>query len=239
MHGPYEIDDINTGEPAVADHVFKLYPVLYAPPDHLLHQLDLAHVAFLLPAGNLGILAVHGLVLSCGLLPAESVFGSLVLPAQGEVHQQLADSVREAAEEPLVAPVAAARDMGEYLADKLYGTAGLDDVRVVKDEYYWQVALLMVTPDGDLLPELTVDVVHDLAPSGPSVVEEIVEYVLVAAGIPEKRGFCIVGGIGNAETGEQQKELQHTQCRIKTVGLRLLETERTGIKLYSLHYAVN
>lgn len=239
VHGSHEIDDAGAGEPAVTEHVFKLYRMLYATLYHLLHQFDLAHVALLLPAGNLGILTVCGPVLARGLPPVESIFGSLVLPAQGEVHQQLADTVRQTAEQPLVAPVAAARDMREYLADKLYGAACLDDVRVVKDEYNRQVALLMVTPYGDLLPKLAVDVVHDLAPSDPSIVEEVVEYILVAAGKPEKGRVCVVGWIGNAETGEQQKKLKHAQCRIEAVGLRLPETERTGIKLYSLHHAVN
>jgi hypothetical protein len=101
--------------------------------------------------------------------------------------------------------MAAARHMREYLAHHLYGTARLDDVRVVKDKHYRKVALLVVTPDGYLRPQLAVDIVHDLAPLCTAVVKEVVEYVLMTAHEIEERAVCVVCRISDRETGEHQQ----------------------------------
>ena len=84
------------------------------------------------------------------------------------------------------------------------GTACLDDVCIVKDEYYRQIALLVVSPDDNLRPQLTVDIVHDLTPHCTTVVKEVVEYVLMAAYELEEWAVCVVCRIGNGETGEHQ-----------------------------------
>lgn len=206
------------GEPAVTEHIPELYVVLYAALCHFLHQFYLAHDALLLAAGYLGGLVLHGLVLSGGLPAVQAEFGILVLAAEGEVHQQLADAVAQAAEQALVAPVAAVRHVREYPAHHLYAVAGLDDVRVVEDEHRGQLALLVVAPDGDLSPQLAVDVVHDLAPLRLPVVQELIEHVLVAAHKPEKGRVSVACGIGNAEAREHQQQLKDAQRGIEAVG---------------------
>ena len=95
---PYEVDDVRAGEPAVAEHITELYAVLHAALYHFLHQLCLAHDALLLAAGRLSILTLHRLVLAGGLPAVQAEVSLLVLTAEGDVHQQLADAVAQAAE---------------------------------------------------------------------------------------------------------------------------------------------
>ena len=114
--------------------------------------------------------------------------------------------------------MAAVRHVREYLAHHLYAAAGLDDVRVVENEHRGQFALPVVAPDGDLRPQLAVDVVHDLAPLRLPVVQEPVEHVLVAAYELEKRRVCIVCGICHAEAREHQQQLKDAQRGIEAVG---------------------
>jgi len=231
-----KVGDVRAGEPAVAKDVLETDLVLDTSLYHLLHQLYLAHDTLLFPTGNLIVLAVSSLVLSCRLPAVESIIGILVLPAEGKIHQQLADAVREATEKTLVAPMSAVRHMREYLARHLYCVAGFDDVRVVEYEHRGKAALLEVVPYGYLCPKLAVDVVHDPAPFRPSVVQEIVEHVLVAIHKFEKRRVHVMGWIGYGKHWEHQQQLEDAQCRVETIGLRLLKTERTQIKFYILQH---
>ena len=151
----------------------------------------------------------------------------------------MADAIGEAAEKTLVAPVLTMRHMGEYPAHHLYCVAGLDDVRVVKYENGREAAFLEIAPNGYLRPQLTIDIVHYLAPFCPTVVKEIIEDVLVAAHKFEKWRVHIVGRVGDGEHGEHQQQLEDAQCRVKAIGLRLLKTKWAQIKFYILQHKRN
>ena len=101
MHGPDKIDNLLAREPTVAEDVFEMYAIFDTPLNHLLHQLYLAHDALLLAAGDLRILPVSRPVLACCLTAVQPESRILVPAAEGEVHQQLADAVGQAAEKPL------------------------------------------------------------------------------------------------------------------------------------------
>ena len=78
-------------------------------------------------------------------------------------------------EERLEAKDAAVLKMGVDTPDILHTSACLGEVRIV--DHQAGIIRLVVTADDDLLPKLTDNMVHQLAPVGAAIVEKLIEHI--------------------------------------------------------------
>ena len=176
MTGAYELDDLGACEPAVSQHIAEAYLLPDSPANHLYGEVNLAH-RVLDNAGLDGSVLIPLYTIPCGeFLLAHAV---VALPAplaqDGKVEQHLADAVGNAEEESLEAEDAAVLKMGVDTPDILHATPCLREVRVVNHQA--GIARLVVAADDDLRPKLVDDVVHQLAPVGTAIVEELIEHI--------------------------------------------------------------
>ena len=176
MTGADELDNLGTCEPAVCQHIAKAYLMLDSPADHLYGEVDLAH-RILVKAGLDGCILIPLYAVSLGeFLLTHTI---LALPAlftqDAEVEQHLADSVGNAEEESLEAKDAAVLKMGVDSSDVLHTPSSLGEVRIVNHQA--SVRRLVVTADDDFRPELADNVVHQFAPVGTPIVEELIKHI--------------------------------------------------------------
>lgn len=176
MAGADELDNLATCEPAVSQHIAEAYPMLDSPADHLYGEVNLAH-RVLAEAGMDGSVLIPLYAVSFGkfLLAHPIVALPALLAQDGKIEQHLADAVSDAEEESLEAEDAAVLEMGVDTPDMLHAASRLGEVRVINHQA--SIVRLVVTADDDLSPKLADDVVHQLAPVGTAVVEELIEHI--------------------------------------------------------------
>ena len=174
--GADELDNLATCEPAVSQHIAEAYLMLDSPADHLYGEVYLVH-RILVKAGLDGRVLIPLYAVSSGkfLLAHPIVALPALLAKDAEVEQHLADAVSNAEKEGLEAEDAAVLKMGVDTADILHAATRLGEVRVINHQA--RVVRLMVTANEDLRPKLADEVVHQLAPVGTAIVEELIEHI--------------------------------------------------------------
>ena len=176
MTGADELDNLATCEPAVSQHIAEVDLMLDSPADHLYGEVNLAH-RVLVKAGlnGSGLTPLYAVSFRKFLLAHPIVAFPALLAQDGKIEQHLADTVSDAEEEGLEAEEASVFKMGVDTPDILHATPRLGEVRVINHQA--SIVRLMVTADDDLRPKLADDVVHQLAPVGTAVVEELIEHI--------------------------------------------------------------
>ncbi len=176
MTGADELDNPGTCEPAVSQHISEAYLMLDSPADHLYGEVNLAH-RVLVKAGLDSSVLIPLYAVSFGkFLLAHSIGAFPAFFTQdGKVEQHLADAVSDAEKESLEAEDTAVFKMGVDTPDILHAAPRLGEVRVINHQA--SIVRLVVTADDDLRPKLADDVVHQLAPVGTAVVEELIEHI--------------------------------------------------------------
>ena len=176
MTGADELDNLGTCEPAVSQHIAEAYLMPDSPADHLYGEVNLAH-RVLVKAGLDGCVLIPLYAVSSGkfLLAHPIVALPALLTKDAEVEQHLADAVSNAEKESLEAEDAAVFKMGVDTPDILHAAPCLGEVRVINHQA--SIVRLMVTANEDLRPKLADNVVHQLAPVGTAVVEELIEHI--------------------------------------------------------------
>lgn len=101
-----------------------------------------------------------------------------LLANEGKIKQHLAHAIREAKEERLESKDASVLKVRIDTSDVLYTLACLWEIRVINHQA--GVHGFVVTAYSDLCPQLRTDMVHELAPVGAGVIEEIIEDILSA-----------------------------------------------------------
>ena len=179
MAGADEAHYLGTCKPAVSQHIAEAYLMLDSPANHLYGEVNLAH-------GILINTPLYGNVLIpfCGVssgefLPAHSVVAlPAFFPEDGKVEEHLADTVGNAEKKSFEAEDAAVFKMGVDTSDILHTTAGLREVRIINHQA--GIFRLVVTADNNLRPKLADNMVHQLAPVGTAIVEELIEHIFTA-----------------------------------------------------------
>ena len=171
-----ETYNLGTCKPAVCQHITEAHFLLNGPANHLDGEINLAHGV--LSKTNLdGCVLVSFFTESFGeLLFAHPVVAfPALLSEDGKVEKHLADAVGNTEEEGLDAKNATVLKMGVDTPDVLHMPSCLGKVRIVNHQT--GIIRLVVTADDDLSPKLADDVVHQLAPVGTAVVEELIEHI--------------------------------------------------------------
>ena len=176
MAGADEAHYLGTCKPAVSQYISEAYLMLDSPANHLYGEVNLAH-------GILINTPLYGNVLIpfCGVssgefLPAHSVVAlPAFFPEDGKVEEHLADTVGNAEKKSFEAEDAAVFKMGVDTSDVLHTTAGLREVRIINHQA--GIFRLVVTADNNLRPKLADNMVHQLAPVGAAIVEELIEHI--------------------------------------------------------------
>ena len=101
-----------------------------------------------------------------------------LLVYEGKIKQHLAHAIREAKEERLEFEGAFVLKVRIDTSDVLYTLACLWEIRVINHQV--GVHGFVVTAYSYLCPQLRTDMVHELAPVGAGVIEEIIEDILYA-----------------------------------------------------------
>lgn len=101
-----------------------------------------------------------------------------LLVYEGKIKQHLAHAIREAKEERLEFEGAFVLKVRIDTSDVLYMLACLWEIRVINHQV--GVHGFVVTAYSYLCPQLRTDIVHELAPVGAGVIEEIIEDILSA-----------------------------------------------------------
>jgi len=176
MTGADELDNPGTGEPAVSQHVAEAYLMLDSPADHLYGEVDLTH-RVLVKASLDGSLLIPLCSVPLGkfLLTHTIVALPALLTKDAEVELHLADAVRDAEEESLEAEDATVLKVGVDTPDILHAAPRLGEIRIVNHQA--GIVKLVVTADDNLSPKLAGNMVHQLAPVGTAIVEELIEHV--------------------------------------------------------------
>ena len=176
MAGTDETDNPGTCKPAVCQYIAETDFVFDGPANHLDGEINLAH----------GVLIKTGMDCSvfvpfCGVSFGELLFAHSIvaLPAflseDGKVEKHLADAIGNAEEESLEAKDAAVLEMGVDTSDVLHASACLGEVRIVNHQT--GIIRLVITSNNDLCPKLAGNMVHQLAPVGAPIVEELIEHI--------------------------------------------------------------
>ena len=176
MAGTDETDNLGTCKPTVGQHITETDLVLDSPANHLDGEINLAH----------GILIKTGMDCSvfvpfCGVSFGELLLAHSIvsLPAflseDGKVEKHLADAIGNAEKESLEAQDAAMLEMRVDTSDVLHTSACLGEVRIVNHQT--GIIRLVIAADDDFLPKLTGNMVHQLAPVGAPIVEELIEHI--------------------------------------------------------------
>ena len=176
MTGADEAHYLGTCKPAVSQYISEVYLMLDSPANHLYGEVYLAH-------GILINTPLYGNVIIpfCGVSSGEFLLAHSIVafPAffseDGKVEEHLADTVGNAEKKSLEAEDAAVFKMGVDTSDVLHTPTSLGEVRVINHQA--GVRKLMVTADNNLRPELADNMVHQLAPVGTVIVEELIEYI--------------------------------------------------------------
>ena len=176
MAGADELDNLGTCEPTVSQYIAEAYLLLDSPSDHLDGEVNLAHGILVKTSLYGNALIPFGGIPSGEFLLAHSIVALLALFTEdGKVEQHLADTVGNAEEEGLEAEDAAVFKMGVDTSDVLHTPACLGEVRIINHQA--GIFRLVVTADDDLRPKLTDNMVHQLAPVGAAVIEELIEHI--------------------------------------------------------------
>lgn len=176
MAGTDETYNLGARKPAVCQHITETDLVLDSPANHLDGEVNLAH-GILIKTGMDGSV----LVPFCGVSFGEFLFAHSIvafpalLSEDGKVEKHLADTIGNAEEERLESKDAAVLKMGVDTSDVLHTSTRLGEVRIVNHQA--GVIRLVVTADDDLQPKLTGNMVHQFAPVGTAIVEELIEHI--------------------------------------------------------------
>lgn len=176
MAGTDEAHYLSACKPAVSQHIAETNFVPDGPANHIDGEINLAH-GVLVKAGMDGSVPISFCAVSPEkLLPAHTIVAlSVLLSEDGKIKKHLTDVVGNAEEEGLEAKDAAVLQMGADTSYALHSTASLGKVRIVNHQA--GVIRLVVATDDDLCPKLSGNVVHQLAPVGAAVVEELIEHI--------------------------------------------------------------
>ena len=171
-----EADNLGTCKPAVGQHITEAHLLFDGPANHLDGEVNLAH-GILIKTGMDGSVLVPFCGVSFGkLLFAHSIVAfPALLSEDGKVEKHLADAIGNAEEERLESKDAAMLEMRVDTSDVLHTSACLGEVRVINHQA--GVRRLVVTADDDLRPKLADNMVHQLAPVGAPIVEELIEHI--------------------------------------------------------------
>ena len=176
MAGTDETHYLGACKPTVCQHIAETNLVLDSPANHLDGEVNLAH-GVLIKTSLDGCILVPFFTESFGefLLAHPVVTLPALLSEDGKVEKHLADAIGNTKEERLEAKDAAVLKMGVDTPDILHTSACLGEVRIV--DHQAGIIRLVVTADDDLLPKLTDNMVHQLAPVGAAIVEELIEHI--------------------------------------------------------------
>ena len=176
MAGTDETYYLSACKPTVCQHITETDFVLDGPANHLDGEINLAH-GILIKTGMDGCALVPFFTESFRefLLAHAIVAFPALLSEDGKVEKHLADAIGNAEEESLEAKDAAMLEMRVDTPDILHTSACLGEVRIVNHQT--GIIRLVITADDDLLPKLTGNMVHQLAPVGAAIVEELIEHI--------------------------------------------------------------
>ena len=171
-----ELNNLGTRKPAVCQNIAEPDLVRDSPSCHLYGKANLVH----------GVLTDSILKRS-----ARSPFRSIspreflgahskvsLLAYEGKIKQHLAHAIREAKEERLESEDAFVLKVRIDTSDVLYTLACLWEIRVTNHQA--GVHGFVVTAYSDPCQQLRIDMVHELAPVGAGVIEEVIEDILSA-----------------------------------------------------------
>ena len=176
MTGADEAHYLGTCKPAVSQYISEADLVLDSLANHLYGEVNLAHGILINTSlyGNV-IIPLYGVSSGESLLAHSIVALTAFFSEDGKVEEHLADTIGNAEKKSLEAEDAAVFKMGVDTPDILHTAPRLGEVRVINHQT--GIVRLVVTADDDLSPKLADNMVHQLAPVGTAIVEELIEHI--------------------------------------------------------------
>lgn len=211
-----EADHLLASEPAVSKHITEPYAPADRPRNHLLGEVYLGHVIFLL-ALTQDSAVMLGYMAPVEFLRAQAVVALLSLLANdGEIKKELRHTVGDGHAEAFEPKHGLVGKVRVYTSDPLDCPASLLMVGVVKDQA--DIIALVVGTQVYTPPQLDRYVPQGLSPVYGRIFHKAVEHILACIYEGGQRAFLLVApGIPYTEAWEEYKTLEHSQKTVHAV----------------------
>jgi len=117
----------------------------------------------------------------------------------------------------LVAPNTFLMDVRENLAYHFHASAGLGQIRIIRNQYWRQMALPEIFAYGDIGEKLYCNAVYDIAPVNIVTRHKRVQDILLTSKHTVHNRCGVMGQSGNSEERHQDKYLENLKVRQLTV----------------------
>ena len=211
-----EADHLLAGEPAVSKHIAEPYAPAYRTRNHLLGEVYLGHVIFLL-ALTQDSAVMLGYMAPVEFLRAQAVVTLLsLLSNDGEIKKDLRHTVGDGHAEAFESKHGLVDKVRMYTSNPLDCPARLLMVGVVKDQA--DIIALVVGTQVYAPPQLDRYVPQGLSPVYRRIFHKAVEHILACIYQGGQRTFLLVApGIPYTEAWEEYKTLEHSQKTVYAV----------------------